>query len=842
MSSELIRICPSCGTENAAQVMRCRCGALLAGVDLVQAERKGAATRAAAAGAAPAAGQILCRFDDCAQPNPPGSLSCLYCNRALPAATAAAVSSGAASAPVPDGNALQTPRQSLLNLPATLQRRYRILRPLAQQGAEAELLLVEALDGGAPLVAKIYRQGIQPKTAIFERLAQVAPEYRVNLLESGHADGYFYELMGYCAHGSWREQMRDGALHEGTLLDFVRSLAPALAAIHAAGLIHRDLKPDNILLTSLNPLQLVLTDFGSASRLDATQRFTGNARTLPYAAPESMSGVIDAKFDYWAFGMIVLECALGTHPFAELSEAVIMHHLSTRSMDLSGVPMPAIRKLLRGLLLRDPQKRWGASEVARWLARDPALAEPVDSGSSHFRQPYHLGREVCDTPEQLAIALARNWKLGVQDSENGQLMAWFRDVQKDQNTVRLLLELKFDMQMQVDLRLLRLILHLAPGIVPMWQGEVLNLRTVLTHAQQALNGDQAAVNWLDVLWRQDVLKLYAAAGVSEKDIGAVRGTVNGGINGAGSGGGNGADNGADHSHNGGPGNADAAALLARWTAAYDDFIAAWDQLLARLSPPKEAGDFANFDDMLYGGPELERPALAGMHARLLAVAHDAAWVTRLRQRLQAQYAEISVDCPWFLELGEVAGMPGAELLVLESLLPQVQQARLRARASRERRHATRQNELESLQREIGNCIGQVKTLARENWLSPAICAQMRQHLDELFEHYDSLRRAGRADVAWQKPDAESQINKQSAWALRKALDRLSEHHSVNDGWFNRYTAAFAILAALVALSRGPRVLLIALLAGVGVAAWRLLPLPGMMRETRTLARSLRSHE
>lgn len=795
MNAPMIRLCPGCGVENPPQQMRCGCGVLLVGVDLTQAAnlaspaasiappgQNDVATRPDAKSQGSTAA-IVCPFDDCGQSNPPGSLSCLYCNRPL-----------SSDAPAP-------PRQSLLHLPASLASRYRLLQPLATQGAEAELMLLESLAGGAPLVAKVYRLGLQPQASMHERLSTVAPQYRVQMLESGQSDGHFYELMAYYRHGAWRTQMQHGALHEGALNELVRALAPSLAAIHAAGLIHRDVKPENILVAQLEPLQLLLTDFGSASVLDATQRFTGNARTLPYAAPESLSGVIDTKADYWAFGMIVLECALGVHPFANLSEAVIMHHLSTRSMDLSGVPMPAIRKLLRGLLLRDPALRWGESEVGRWLAQDPTLREPVDSGSSHFKQPYHLGKDVCDTPEQLAIALARNWKLALQDSENGQLLAWFRDVQQDQNTVRLLLGLRHDRQMQVDLRLLKLILHLAPGIVPMWRGEMLNLRTVLGHAARALKGEQDALDWLDELWRLQVLPLYAGDGTSTGDPGL-------------------------------------AALLVRWNAAYDQFIAAWDDVLAHLKAPKQLDDFANFDDMLYGGNDPERPAVAGMHARLLAMAHDENWLARQRERLLAQYAEIAVDCPWYLALGQLTGMNGAGVLVLDCLLPQARRAQQRARASQERKRATQQNELQALQRDIRNRIHDLQELARENWLNPAICQQMRKEIDDLFDHYATLHGAGRADAQWQQFDQACQSGKQTAYALRQAIDALEAHHVLNGGWLNRYTLIFSAIVLLLALSRGPRLFLPAVLLVAGVVFWRWQAMPGMMRKIRALASKL----
>jgi serine/threonine protein kinase len=92
-------------------------------------------------------------------------------------------------------------------------------------------------------------------------------------------------------------------------------LDSAVSSVHQAGLLHRDLKPENILIRTKEPLDLILTDFGIASALDATQKLTGTARTLHYAAPETLSGVISTKADYWALGMILLEALTGRHPF-----------------------------------------------------------------------------------------------------------------------------------------------------------------------------------------------------------------------------------------------------------------------------------------------------------------------------------------------------------------------------------------------------------------------------------------------------------------------------------------------------------------------------------------------
>jgi serine/threonine protein kinase len=794
MSVELIRLCPGCGTENAAQVMRCRCGARLAGIDLIAP----AAPAAPAAQAAtpvttsvttpvttptpPKPAPVRCGFDDCGQANPPDTTVCLYCNRPI------------------EADAATPPVQPLINLPGAVKKAYRILQAMPSQGGEAELMLVEPLAGGPTRVAKIYRFGLEPKAVIHERLARVDAKYRVNMIETGYSEGYFYEIMAYCALGSWRVQLQQGALHEGQIIDFVEKLAPALAAIHALDLIHRDLKPDNILVQSLNPLHLLLTDFGSASVLDATQRFTSAARTLFYAAPESLSGVLDVKADYWALGMMVLEAALGQHPFAGLSEAVILHHLTTRSVDLSGVPMRGIVKLLRGLLVRDPKLRWGGDEVKRWLANDPSLPEMMDaSANTLFHNPYHLGKEICHSSEQLASAMARNWKLAQVDSENGQLMAWFRDVQKDQNTVRLLLEMKFDRPVHVDLRLLKLILHLAPGISPVWQGEALDLRAVLSRAALALKDDNDAIDWLDLLYRQGVLGLYAELGHQAS-----------------------------------------AALMQRWSMAYDQFVDAWDKIAPLVkAPPRGRDEFVHFDDVIDASSLMERRPLALMHARLLASAYDAGWVQRLRQRLEQDMAGLMVDCPWLAKLPKLATLDGPALLALECLIPMLKKIQQSYQRGKAQQQAMDKAILQTLQTDLTLCLQNLQANSNVRFYSTDDCDDLRNQLDRLLGYYTTIRATASTDPGWQKLERDSKIKWKIALDMRERADVLYQWQVVNNGWFNQWTWATAGIAMLLAwVVAGPGMMALTASAAAGVVAWRLMPTFTMVGELKEMASRL----
>ncbi|MBS1170550.1 MAG: hypothetical protein H6R01_1468 [Burkholderiaceae bacterium] len=793
MSADYIRRCPTCGTENAPDVKRCACGALLVAVDLVLKQAVVEPASIALEKDAPQPGQekpaepIVCPHPDCAQPNPPQSQNCVYCDR--PLKTEAALTP-------PDE------MRSLMSLPSKLAGRYRIVRPFPARGAEAELLLVEPLSGGLTMMAKIYRHGIQPDRNVLARVLKIRAEHRVRVFEADFSDGYAYELMEYCEFGSWREQMQGEALPQDMLLRLLRELAPAIAGVHAAGLVHRDLKPENILVRSLQPFDVVLTDFSVSSMLDTTQCFTGTARTLNYASPESLSGVIDGKADYWSLGMILLEGALGKHPFAGLSEPVILHHLTTRSIDLSGVADSNLRRLLAGLLLRDPKLRWGENEITRWLAGDASLPEPVEQrGFGGFAQPYRVGSEVCHTAEQLAVAFAQNWSEGLADMANGQLLSWFRDVQKDQNVVRVLLELRQERQMSVHVQLLKLILHLAPGVPLAWRGEAINTQAVLARANLALQGDTDAAYWLDALYQNRVLEIYAQTGNQE------------------------ADN-----------------LVQKWHVAGRRFDRAWDdmlELIQRREQERNPDEPVNVDALLLGNTGVDRPRMADMHAHLLALAFDVKWAERLRLRLVSELASLVAECPWLVELGDPLAMDAASLLVLEKLLPEARKISERQKKAQARAREAEISECQKRRSEITAIVASLHHLTTNRHATPAVCEEIRRLTGEYHAQLTAARAAGNPDEAWQELIRYAARYRRNIDRIQELVDELNERRAVNAGWLGTETVGAIAIAALVAsLFMGERVLFLILAGALGIAAWRLLPNWFRMREIRNLGKML----
>jgi tRNA A-37 threonylcarbamoyl transferase component Bud32 len=164
---------------------------------------------------------------------------------------------------------------------------------------------------------------------------------------------------------------REGALPVARVLDLLGQTAAALQAAHDAGVVHRDVKPGNLLVTPQGSVKV--TDFGIASAGDAaaiteTDCIVGTAH---YLSPEQAAGRVgSAASDLYALGVVAYECLTGARPFAATNPvAVALAHLQEQPRPLPAqVPAP-VRQLVRDLLAKDPEDRpASAGEVARRAA------------------------------------------------------------------------------------------------------------------------------------------------------------------------------------------------------------------------------------------------------------------------------------------------------------------------------------------------------------------------------------------------------------------------------------------------------------------------------------------
>ncbi len=170
---------------------------------------------------------------------------------------------------------------------------------------------------------------------------------------------------------------QEGPLSGARLIRVAAGLADALAAIHAAGVVHRDLKPGNVMLMNGDP---VVIDFGIAQALDSTRlTMTGMFMGTPgYLSPEVIEGQNSTSFsDVHAWGATVAFAATGRPPFGTGSYETIFYRIVNGKPDLSGVPAP-MAELLAAALRRDPAQRPAAIQLrSRAAALDPAALQPL---------------------------------------------------------------------------------------------------------------------------------------------------------------------------------------------------------------------------------------------------------------------------------------------------------------------------------------------------------------------------------------------------------------------------------------------------------------------------------
>lgn len=266
---------------------------------------------------------------------------------------------------------------------AVIVGHYRIIRPLGA-GGMARVFLAEDLKDGARRALKIRHQRAESESAIirfkleFRALSRLDHPGVVRVHEYGLFRGRPYLAMDYIQGQPitrWL-QLQAVASPQARAVQALRlaiQVAEALEHVHARGLVHRDLKPDNLLVDARGKTRLL--DFGVAQELG--QMDTGELGsiigTLAYASPEQVAGrEVDHRTDLYSFGIILYEVLTGARPFtAEHVAAYIIKHITEIPVPPAerqpGIPLELSAVVMR-LLEKQPQARYrSATELAAAL-------------------------------------------------------------------------------------------------------------------------------------------------------------------------------------------------------------------------------------------------------------------------------------------------------------------------------------------------------------------------------------------------------------------------------------------------------------------------------------------
>jgi tRNA A-37 threonylcarbamoyl transferase component Bud32/ActR/RegA family two-component response regulator len=271
-----------------------------------------------------------------------------------------------------DLDAIGRPSVDNLNVPG-----YRALRRIGE-GGMSKVYLAERLDDGFQLVLKV----LDPRLRRDENFkARFMREYRiiqrihdenvVTIFDQGFTtDGQPFLAMEYFPGGDLQQRIRQG-ITSMTALKILMQIARALDAVHTAGVVHRDLKPQNIMFRENN--RLAILDFGLARELDATSTLTqkGMVMATPlYMSPEQCLGQPhDPRGDLYATGVILYEMLTGETVYTgENASTLAFQHVHGAIPHLPK-RLAGYQSLLDRLLAKRPEERFqSARELFAYVA------------------------------------------------------------------------------------------------------------------------------------------------------------------------------------------------------------------------------------------------------------------------------------------------------------------------------------------------------------------------------------------------------------------------------------------------------------------------------------------
>ncbi len=312
---------------------------------------------------------------------------------------------------------------------------YQEIRTLSQSSGEAQVLLVR--NGDRLAVLKLYYPGYVPEEGVLQVVWNMDFELVVRLYDYGRTvvGGVTreYELM------EWLEgiSLADYSLR-GDVAQFRRialSAAASLAYCHNYGLIHKDVKLGNFLFRDKECTNLVLTDFGISTLVgeEETLHRTTQARTPLYAAPEMYDNVIDGeveltpKADYYSLGIVLFFLWLGKNPFSGNERSMMRLKSEGKLPNLELLP-ENVRRLVRGLTVVNPEKRWGYDEVERWFKGEEV---EIDESSIYLKyKSFIVDSEkniLAYNAQELAGALGTRRHLGIKYLYGKVISAWLEE-------------------------------------------------------------------------------------------------------------------------------------------------------------------------------------------------------------------------------------------------------------------------------------------------------------------------------------------------------------------------------------------------------------------------------
>jgi len=270
--------------------------------------------------------------------------------------------------------------------------RYRLDRPLGSSGMAEVFGATDLQLRRDVAVKRLPSSAMRDATARarFARearaLARVNDPHVVTVFDIVVDDGRPFLVMEFVDGTTLSELIRrDGRIDPTRVVSIAEDICSGLAAVHACGIVHRDMKPSNVFLTASGAVKI--GDFGIASvASDVTVTRAGEVfGSAPYVSPEQVTGdPVDARADLYALGCVMFEMATGRPPFVGDEPAALAYQHAHTTPERADVLVPqvpaALASTIDRLLAKDPADRPDSADEVRRSLETLSLSTPADVG------------------------------------------------------------------------------------------------------------------------------------------------------------------------------------------------------------------------------------------------------------------------------------------------------------------------------------------------------------------------------------------------------------------------------------------------------------------------------
>lgn len=442
----MIKLCPKCQSERAITEVLCQgvvndnpCGWLMTDVPIVSPEVSAVASRSCANG----------------HPLGDGDLMCLECGEEEAVSQAAVIGD------------------------------WKLGQRLSQSAVH-ERFLAERRSDGHQGVLTWYHAGSEPDPEVYALLRRIDLDHVPETLEMGRWADRAFLVSEELAGGSLADLNVDPS-DRATVERVIDEVARALASFAELGLRHRDLRPGSIRIRKREPLDLVITGFGSARLSELDLDIVSPLETSRYMAPEAVMGGVSAASDWWSLGMIVLELVTGGACFQGVSEQLYLIHVLSQGVSLPAGLDDRWQLLLRGLLARERTQRWQYPQVRAWLAGESVSApSPVAASTvENNAPPLLLGGKPYRSPQFLALEASRgeNWEEASALLARGSLATWAEQAGIEARYHSALRQMSARADLSADLRLALALKLLNPALPLILREEIVSPGWLMDHPE-----------------------------------------------------------------------------------------------------------------------------------------------------------------------------------------------------------------------------------------------------------------------------------------------------------------------------------------------------------------------